>query len=48
VGYAGLLVGPPAVGFLAEHVGQLNALFLILIFVIIAGLAAPVLRRPNE
>jgi len=48
VGYAGLLVGPPAVGFLAEHVGQLNALFLILIFVIIAGLAAPVLRRTNE
>jgi MFS family permease len=48
VGYAGLLVGPPAVGFLAEHVGQLNALFLILVFVIIAGLAAPVLRRPNE
>jgi MFS family permease len=45
IGYAGSLVGPPLIGFVAEGAGILDALFIALGFAIAAGLVAPVLRR---
>ncbi|OOB92427.1 MFS transporter [Rathayibacter sp. VKM Ac-2630] len=44
LGYVAFLVGPPAIGFLGEHVGILNALFLVLALVVVAGLASPAAR----
>ncbi|PPG90922.1 MFS transporter [Rathayibacter rathayi] len=41
LGYVAFLVGPPAIGFLGEHYGLLNALFLVLALVVMAGLASP-------
>ncbi|MCJ1696949.1 MFS transporter [Rathayibacter caricis] len=44
LGYVAFLVGPPAIGFLGEHIGILNALFLVLALVVVAGLASPAAR----
>jgi MFS family permease len=44
IGYAGSLVGPPLIGFVAEQVGILHALLLVLALVVAAGIVAPVLR----
>ncbi|MBO0983193.1 MFS transporter [Rathayibacter sp. SD072] len=44
LGYVAFLVGPPAIGFLGEHFGLLNALFLVLTLVVVAGLASPAAR----
>ena len=48
LGYVAFLVGPPAIGFLGEHVGLLNALFLVLALVVLAGLASPAARPQTE
>ncbi|AZZ56621.1 MFS transporter [Rathayibacter iranicus] len=45
LGYVAFLVGPPSIGFLGQHFGLLNALFLVLALVIVAGLASPAARR---
>lgn len=47
LGYVAFLVGPPAIGFLGEHFGILNALFLVLALVAVAGLASPAARSPK-
>lgn len=47
LGYVAFLVGPPAIGFLGEHFGILNALFLVLALVVVAGLASPAARSPK-
>jgi MFS family permease len=45
IGYCAFLVGPPVLGFLGEHFGILNALFLVLVLVVLAGLASPAARE---
>lgn len=45
LGYVAFLVGPPSIGFLGQHFGLLNALFLVLALVIVAGLASPAAHR---
>ncbi|TFB75207.1 MFS transporter [Cryobacterium glaciale] len=44
IGYFAFLVGPPVLGLLGEAWGLLNALYLILILMVLAGLAAPAAR----
>lgn len=44
LGYVAFLVGPPSIGFLGQHFGLLNALFLVLALVAAAGLASPAAR----
>jgi predicted MFS family arabinose efflux permease len=43
IGYGGLLVGPPLIGFLAEHVGLGNALLALLVLAATISLLAPAL-----
>ncbi|TFC89612.1 MFS transporter [Cryobacterium sp. TMT3-29-2] len=45
IGYFAFLVGPPVLGLLGETWGILNALFLILALMVLAGLAAPAARE---
>ncbi|GAA3890918.1 MFS transporter [Leifsonia kafniensis] len=45
IGYTAFLVGPPVIGLLGEAVGILNALYLILVLMLLAGLAAPAVRE---
>ncbi|KGJ79117.1 hypothetical protein GY21_06200 [Cryobacterium roopkundense] len=46
IGYFAFLVGPPVLGLLGEAWGMLNALYVILILMVLAGLAAPAARPP--
>ena len=45
IGYTAFLVGPPVIGLLGEAVGILNALYLILLLMVLAGFAAPAVRE---
>lgn len=44
IGYLAFLVGPPLIGVLGDHVGLLNALFVVLVLVVLSGLASPAAR----
>lgn len=44
ISYTAFLAGPPLVGFLAEHVGILRALIVVVVAVVAAGIIAPVAR----
>ncbi|MBG6212536.1 fucose permease [Cryobacterium sp. CAN_C3] len=44
IGYFAFLVGPPVLGLLGEAFGILNALLLILVLMVLAGVAAPAAR----
>lgn len=44
IGYFAFLVGPPALGLLGDAWGILNALYLIVVLMVLAGLAAPAAR----
>ncbi|TFD08014.1 MFS transporter [Cryobacterium sp. TMT1-2-2] len=44
IGYFAFLVGPPVLGLLGETWGILNALYLVLVLMVLAGLAAPAAR----
>ncbi|MZG06482.1 MFS transporter [Streptomyces sp. SID5614] len=46
-GYAAFLVGPPSLGFLADHVGLRNAMVVVLVLLGGAALIAGALRRPG-
>ncbi|GAA3583532.1 MFS transporter [Klugiella xanthotipulae] len=48
IGYLAFLVGPPAIGFLGEHIGLLNALILVLVLIVLAGLASHAARTPAK
>lgn len=48
VGYAAFLIGPPLIGFVGEHIGVLNALWIVLGLIIIATLAIPAAREPEK
>jgi len=45
IGYFAFLVGPPLLGLIGEQVGILNALFVIVVLMALAGLAAPAARE---
>jgi len=45
IGYCAFLVGPPLLGVLGQHFGILNALYLVLVLMVLAGLAAPAARE---
>jgi predicted MFS family arabinose efflux permease len=44
IGYCAFLAGPPLIGFLGQHFGLLNALFVVLALLVAAFLAAPAVR----
>lgn len=48
IGYFAFLVGPPAIGFLGQHFGLLNALLAVLVLVAVAGLASGAAREPKK
>ncbi len=45
IGYCAFLVGPPLIGLLADHIGLLNALFVVLGLIVFAGVASPAARE---
>jgi len=45
IGYFAFLVGPPLLGLIGQHWGILNALFVIVVLMALAGLAAPAARE---
>jgi MFS family permease len=45
IGYLAFLVGPPLIGLLGDHVGLLNALYVVLVLVVLSGLASPAARE---
>jgi MFS family permease len=45
IGYLAFLGGPPVIGFLADHIGILHALYVVLALVVAAFLCAPALRQ---
>ena len=45
IGYVAFLVGPPLIGFVGQQVGLLNALFLVLALVVVAGILSPAARE---
>lgn len=45
-GYAAFLVGPPSLGFLADHVGLRNAMVVVLVLLGGAALITRALRSP--
>lgn len=49
LGYASMLIGPMAFGFLGEHIGLLNAFWALLFFTLLSGVLAPAAReqRPD-
>ncbi len=48
IGYIAFLVGPPLIGFVGEHVGLLNALLIVLVLVVVAGILSPAAREPRR
>jgi MFS family permease len=48
IGYCAFLVGPPLIGFLGQHFGILNALYVILALLVISGIAAPATREASR
>ena len=46
IGYFATLVGPLGIGYLAEQVGLLHALLVVLVFVVAAGAVSPAAREP--
>jgi MFS family permease len=45
IAYCAFLVGPPVIGFVGEHIGILNALWIVFGLIVIAGLAVPAARE---
>ncbi|MCP2032913.1 MFS family permease [Okibacterium sp. HSC-33S16] len=48
IGYLAFLVGPPLIGVLGDHIGLLNALFVVLVLVVLSGLASPAARESRQ
>ncbi|HXH36784.1 MAG TPA: MFS transporter [Plantibacter sp.] len=48
IGYCAFLVGPPLIGILGDTIGLLNALFVVLVLIVLAGLASPAARESNR
>jgi predicted MFS family arabinose efflux permease len=47
VGYAGLLIGPPLIGILADHAGIGRALLVLLVLATVISVLAPAVRTPR-
>jgi len=45
IAYCAFLVGPPLIGFVGEHIGILNALWIVFGLIVIAGFAVPAARE---
>jgi fucose permease len=45
IGYTAFLAGPPAIGFLAEHVGTLDSLWIVLVVLVLGFVAAGAARE---
>jgi MFS family permease len=45
IGYVAFLVGPPLIGFVGDHVGVLNALWIVMALILLAVFAAPAARE---
>lgn len=45
IGYVAFLVGPPLIGFVGDRIGLLNALWIVLILILVAVFAAPAARE---
>lgn len=45
IGYCAFLVGPPLIGLVADHVGILNALLIVFVLMIVAGLSSGAARE---
>jgi MFS family permease len=48
IGYCAFLVGPPLIGILGDSIGLLNALFVVLVLIVLAGLASPAARESSR
>jgi MFS family permease len=48
IGYLAFLIGPPLLGALGEAVGLLNALLVVLVLVVIAGVSSGAAREPQK
>jgi MFS family permease len=48
IGYLAFLVGPPLIGLLGDQIGLLNALFVVLVLVVLSGLASPAARESTQ
>jgi MFS family permease len=48
IAYTAFLAGPPLLGFLADHVGTLNALLAVAILLIPSALVVPAAREPRD
>jgi len=46
IAYAAFLVGPPLIGFVGDHIGVLNALWIVVGLIVLATLAVPAARPP--
>jgi MFS family permease len=48
LGYAAFFAGPPLIGFVAERVGTLNALLVVVAVLVPSALAVPSARKPSR
>lgn len=48
IGYLAFLAGPPALGFLGDHLGVLRALSAVSVLVILSLLVLPVMAKPED
>ena len=44
IGYLSFLCGPPVLGFVSEHIGLLNTLYIIVVLVVASGLFSSAAR----
>jgi formate hydrogenlyase subunit 3/multisubunit Na+/H+ antiporter MnhD subunit len=44
IGYVAFLAGPPLLGFISEHIGLLNTLYILVALIVASGLASPAAR----
>ena len=48
IGYVAFLAMPALIGFLGEHVGLLDALWVVLVLIAVAGVASGAAREPGR
>jgi MFS family permease len=44
IGYVAFLAGPPVLGFISEHIGLLNTLYILVVLIVASGIASPAAR----
>lgn len=48
IGYVAFLCGPPILGFISEHIGLLNTIYILVVLAVISGLASPAARESKS